>query len=72
MVNQVAGQDTSSSSSDENDDKFFIDTVQADQNSPSNASQGVTTSASSQGANNSNQFSLGLMTPNQIGWLPLT
>ena len=41
MVNQVAVQDTSSSSSDENYDKFFIDIVQADHNSPSNESQGV-------------------------------
>ena len=53
IVNQVAGQHTSSSSSDENDDKFFIDMVQADHNSPSNETQGVTTSTSSQEANTS-------------------
>ena len=53
MVNQVAGQDTSSSSSDENDDKFFIDMVQVDRNDPLNESQDVTTSTSTQEANTS-------------------
>ena len=53
MVNQVAGQDTSSSSCDENDDKFFIDMVQVDRNDPLNESQDVTTSTSTQEANTS-------------------
>ena len=46
-------QDTSSSSSDENDDKFFIDLVQVDRNDPLNESQDVTTSTSTQETNTS-------------------
>ena len=53
MVNQVEGQDTSSSSSDENDDKFFIDVVQVDPNGRLNESQDVTTTTTSREPNNS-------------------
>ena len=68
MVNQVAGQDTSSSSSDENDDKFFIDMVQVDRNDPLHEPQDVTTCTSTQEANTS-ASTLFTINDSKLDWL---